>query len=141
MPESGLLSGDKSSGMSCLILRTFKCTQPTQAPYCRMHGKARPGHQISPASGSPPGFLCASLAPSIISLSGLSGTPVLWLQTPALIPAHIPYLNILVTIQALFPLPTFLVLEAARFSGPNSLGPKQLTKGCPPLASYQGKKG
>lgn len=80
-----------------------------------MREGASPGRWNPPVSGTPPGFLSTLLARSIISPSGLPSSPILWPHTPAPIPPHAPYVLILVIIQALFPLPTSLTLEASDF--------------------------
>ena len=54
----------------------FKCSHPTHASCFRMHGGASPGHQNPPVSGTRLGFLPTCHAWSIISPSGLSGSPI-----------------------------------------------------------------
>lgn len=95
VPESRFLSGDCSQVMGYPILRASECSQPSQASCCRMSGKANPEHQIWPIPGAPPEFLAPSLARSIISPPDLLGSPIPWLPSPVLIPAHALYLLIL----------------------------------------------
>lgn len=120
--ECGVLSGDRSLVMGCPILRACRCSQPSHASGC-MGGGASPGHQTLPVPGTPQGFLSSLLARSTIFPAGLPGSPIFWLCFPALIPAHTLYLLVSVTVQALFPLPTSLALDASISLSPNSLGP------------------